>query len=70
MRGRNRSRARRPGREHRVFVRGFRVTPQTDGPVDASLRALARLLARQAAREVFQRAMSLEADRSTEEGRE
>jgi hypothetical protein len=53
-----------------VFVRGYRVTPEADGPVDESLRALAGLLARQAAREVFNRAMSREADRSTEEGRE
>jgi hypothetical protein len=46
------------------------VTPEADGPVDASLRALARLLARQAAREVFQRSTSRDDHYSTAEGRE
>lgn len=56
------------GRE--AFRRSRRVSSESDGPVDEALRALARLLARQAAREVFNRAMSSEADHSTEEGRE
>lgn len=56
------------GRE--AFRRGRRVSSVTDVQVDESLRALARLLARQAAREVFNHAVSREADRSTEEGRE
>ena len=70
MRGRNRSRARRPMRGREAFRRGRRVSSASDAQVDESLRALARLLARQAARDVFNRAMSREADRSTEEGRE
>lgn len=57
-------------RERKVFVRGHGVSSETDGQVDESLRALARLLARQAAREVFNRAVSSNADRLTEEGRE
>jgi hypothetical protein len=56
------------GRES--FRRGRRVSPESDAQVDESLRALARLLARQAAREVFNRAMRREADRSMEERRE
>jgi hypothetical protein len=52
------------------FRRGRRVSPESDAHVDESLRALARLLARQADREVFSRAMSRDADRSTEEARE
>lgn len=56
------------GRE--AFRRGRRVSPESDAQVDESLRALARLLARQAARDVFNRAMSRDADRLTEEGRE
>jgi hypothetical protein len=44
--------------------------PASDAHADESLRALARLLARQAAREVFNRAVSRDADRFTEEGRE
>ncbi|MGE3955541.1 MAG: hypothetical protein AB7H96_02395 [Vicinamibacterales bacterium] len=56
------------GRE--AFRRGRRVLSETDARVDESLRALARLLGRQAAREAFKRGMSREADRSTEEGRE
>jgi hypothetical protein len=46
------------------------VSSESAAHVDESLRALARLLARQAAREVFSRTMSAEADRSIEEGRE
>jgi hypothetical protein len=56
------------GREALRRVR--RVSSETDAQADDSLRALARLLARQAAREVFNRAVSHEGDRSTEEGRE
>jgi len=56
------------GRE--AFRRGCRVSSAFDAHVDESLRALARLLARQAAREVFNRAVSSKADRLTEEGRE
>jgi len=56
------------GRE--AFRRGRRVSPQSDAQVDESLRALARLLARQAAREVFTHGLSREADHSTEEGRQ
>ncbi len=56
------------GRE--AFRRGPRVSSEADARVDESFRALARLLARQAARDVFSRAMKREADRSTEEGRE
>ncbi len=56
------------GRE--AFRRGRRVSSESDAHVDESLRALARLLARQAAREVFNRAVSSNADRLTEEGRE
>jgi hypothetical protein len=56
------------GRE--AFRRGRRVSSASDAHVDESLRALARLLARQAAREVFNRAVSSNADRLTEEGRE
>ena len=70
MRGRKRSRAQRPMRGREAFRRGRRVSPESDAQVDESLRALARLLARQAAREVFSRTMSGEADRSIEEGRE
>lgn len=57
-------------RERKTFVRGRCVSSESDAQVDESLRALARLLARQAAREVFQRATSGDADQSTEEGRE
>ena len=56
------------GRE--AFRRGRRVSSEADAQVDESLRALARLLARQAARDVFNRAMSREDGRLTEEGRE
>jgi hypothetical protein len=56
------------GRE--AFRRGRRVSSASDAQADESLRALARLIARHAAREVFDRAMSREADCSTEEGRE
>lgn len=56
------------GRE--AFRRGRRVSSASRAQVDESLRALARLLARQAAREVFNRAVSRDADRLTEEGRE
>ena len=56
------------GRES--FRRGCRVSPECDAHVDEALRALARLLAKQTAREVFQRAMNGGAGRSTEEGRE
>lgn len=70
MRGRNRSRARRPMRGREAFRRGRRVSPQSDAQFDEPLRALARLIARQAAREVFQRATSRAADQSIEEGRE
>jgi hypothetical protein len=70
MRGRNRSRARRPIRGREAFRRGRRASSASDAHVDEALRALARLLARQAAREVFNRAVSRDADRLTEEGRE
>lgn len=70
MRGRKRARSQGPVRGREAFRRGHRVSSVTDVQVDESLRALARLLARQAAREVFNRAVSHEADRSTEEGRE
>ena len=56
------------GRE--AFRRGRRVSSETDAQVDEALRSLARLLGRQAAREVFHRRMSRDADCSTEEGRE
>jgi hypothetical protein len=56
------------GRE--AFRRGRRVSSESDAQVNESLRTLARLLARQTAREVFQRATSRDADQSTEEGRE
>jgi hypothetical protein len=56
------------GRE--AFRRGRRVSSESDAQIDESFRALARLLARQAAREVFSRTMSADADRSIEEGRE
>jgi hypothetical protein len=54
-------------RERKTFVRGRRVSSESDAQVDESLRALARLLARQVAREVFNCTVSRE---STEEGRE
>ena len=57
-------------RERQAFGRGRRVSSETDAQADESFRALARLLARQAARELFNRAMSHEADCSTEEARE
>lgn len=44
----------------------YRPPPVDHG--DESLRPLARLIARQAAREVFNRAVSSNADRLTEEG--
>ena len=48
-----------------------RAASDTDPPIDASLRALARLLARQAAREVFESAVRhRDSDRSIDEGRE
>jgi hypothetical protein len=56
------------GRE--AFRRSRRVSSESGAQADESLRALARLLARQAAREVFNRSMSRESDRSLEEGRE
>jgi hypothetical protein len=59
----------KPVRGREAFRRGRRVSSETNARVDESYRALARLLARQAARDPFDRAMS-EADRSTEEGRE
>ena len=70
MRGRKRFHVRGPLRGREAFTRAHRVSSETDAQVDGPLRALARLLARQAAREVFNRATSWEADRSTEEGRE
>jgi hypothetical protein len=70
MRGRKRSRSRGPTRGHGAFRRGRGVWSETDAQADESFRALARLLARQAARELFNRAMSHEADRSTEEARQ
>ncbi len=57
-------------RGRKTFVRGRCVSSESDAQVDESLGTLARLLARQAAREVFQRATSRDADQSTEEGRE
>lgn len=70
MRGRNRSRSRGPVRGREAFRRDRRVSSEAIAQVDESLRALARLLARQAAREVFQRLTSRDADHLTEEGRE
>lgn len=70
MRGRKQSRSRGPMRGRQAFRRGRRVSSESDAQVDESLRGLARLLARQAAREEFNRAMSREADRLLEEGRE
>ena len=54
------------GRE--AFRGGRRISSESDAQVHESLRALARLLARQAAREVFERSMNGGAERSTEEG--
>lgn len=53
-----------------AFRRGRHVPSESDARVDEPLRALARLLARQTAREVFNRTGSRDADRLTEEGRE
>ena len=53
MRGRNRSRARRPMRGREAFRRGRRISSESDAQIDESLRGLARLLARQAARDAF-----------------
>ena len=41
------------------------VITRSDAPLDDALRALARLLARQAAREIFERECALDKDRLT-----
>ncbi len=54
-----------------AFPRARRAASDTDERVDASLRALARLLARQAAREVFERTVrQKDSNRSFGEDRE
>jgi hypothetical protein len=72
MRGRRGSRywppARRRTRTSGVARRGRRQ-PHVDGQADEAMFALVRLLARQAAREVFERAIA-ESGRSVEEDRE
>ena len=72
MRGRRGSRhwppARRRTRTSGVS-RHARRAPHVDGQADEAMLALVRLLARQAAREVFDQAVA-ESDRSVEEGRE
>ena len=69
MRGRKRSGSGRR-RERRMSFRGGTTRRYADAQTDAALLALARLLARQAAREIFAREPTRCSDRSTDEGRE
>src|SRR5262249_37436934 len=72
MRGRRGSRHRPPARR-RMRTSGVsrhaRRAPHVDGQTDEAMLALVRLLARQAAREVFDQAVA-ESDSSVEEDRE
>jgi hypothetical protein len=70
MRGRRGSRHWPPARRRTSGVsRHARRAPHVDGEADEAMLALVRLLARQAARDVFDQAVA-ESDRSVEEGRE
>jgi hypothetical protein len=69
MRGRKGSRLWRPPRAIESACEALRSHVEADAHTDDALLALVRLLARQAAREVFAQTFS-ESDRSVEEGRE
>jgi hypothetical protein len=69
MRGRKRSRLGPPTRTADVVPHVQDATIDAGGQTDAALRALVRLLAKQAAREVFEQSVS-DSDCSFEEGRE
>jgi hypothetical protein len=69
MRGRKRSRLWSPVRANDVARDVHRSPVEADAHADDALLALVRLLARQAAREVFARSVT-EYDSSVEEGRE
>jgi hypothetical protein len=69
MRGRKRSELRPPARTPDVGSHGDDARIEADAQTDAALLALVRLLARQAAREVFARTVT-ESDSSFDEGRE
>jgi hypothetical protein len=70
MRGRKRSSFWPPTRTVGVVPRVDDPPIDTDAPTDAALLALVRLLARQAAREMFEReSTDIHSDRSTDEGR-
>jgi len=71
MRGQKRSRPWPPARTTDAFPHGHGAETDADAQTDEALRALVRLLARQAAREVFERAAThVDSDRSFDEGRE
>jgi hypothetical protein len=69
MRGRKRSGLWPPGRTPDVVSHKDDASIDADAQTDAALLALVRLLARQAAREVFAQTAT-ESDRSIDEGRE
>lgn len=69
MRGRKRSDLRLPARTPDVVSHQDDAPTDADAQTDAALLALVRLLARQAAREVFARTVT-ESDSSIDEGRE
>jgi hypothetical protein len=69
MRGRKRSRLWPPTRTAEVVSRADDAPIDADAQTDAALLALVRLLARQAAREVFARTVT-DSDRCFDEGRE
>jgi hypothetical protein len=69
MRGRKRSRLWPPARTPDVVSHQDDARIDADAHTDAALLALVRLLARQAAREVFAKTVS-DSDRSIDEGRE
>jgi hypothetical protein len=69
MRGRKRSGLWPPARTPDVVSHQDDAPIDADAQTDAALLALVRLLARQAAREVFARTVS-DSDRSFDEGRE
>jgi hypothetical protein len=71
MRGRKRSRLWPPTRTADAVPHVQDAPISADAQADAALLALVRLLARQAAREVFARTgMDAQSDRSFDEGRE
>jgi hypothetical protein len=71
MRRRKRSRPWPSARTANAFPHGHGPETEEDAQTDQALRAFVRLLARQAAREVFERTVTdVDRDRSFDEGRE